>query len=220
MTGTSRHVVHRRNEGSPCFFTDEDYLVYLDCLKEAAERHRCAIHAYVLMPDHVQLLVSLDTEQRLSRVMRCVSGRYVEYVNYTYQRNGAFWEHGPRFTLIDSEHDLLASYLSIEATPVRACLAASPADYRWSSHGHHANGSEDTVIQDHPLYRNLGATQRERQLAYHELFRQPLGDGAPAGIKPSAHPGPTLSGDRLTGRIERLLPGVRPGMMAHAFAAA
>ena len=130
VTGTPRHVVQRRNDGSPCFFSDEDYLVYLDCLKEAAERHRCAIHAYVLMPDHVQLLVSLDTEQRLPRMMRCVSGRYVEYVNYTYQRNGAFWEHGPRSTLIDSERDLLASYRSIEATPVRACLAESPGTRR------------------------------------------------------------------------------------------
>ncbi len=217
MAGTLRHVVHRRNDGSSCFFTDEDYLVYLDCLKEAAERHRCAIHAYVLMPDHVQLLVSLDTELRFARVMRCISGRYVEYVNYIYQRNGAFWEHGPKFTLIDSEQDLLATYLSIEATPVRACLAASPADYRWSSHGHHADGSEDTVIRDHPLYLNLGATQRERQLAFHALFRQPLGDRAPAEIRPSAHLGSTLSGDRLTDRIERL---VRPGTMEHAFAAA
>lgn len=226
VTGTPRHVVQRRNDGSPCFFTDEDYLVYLDCLKEAAERHRCAIHAYVLMPDHVQLLVSLDTEQRLSRMMRCVSGRYVEYVNYIYQRNGAFWEHGPQSTVIDSEQDLLESYRAIESTPVRACLAESPADYRWSSHGHHANGSEDTVIRDHPLYLNLGATQRKRQLAYHELFRQPLGDRTPAKIGPSAPFGPTLSGDRLTDRIERLVRGVRPavsgrpGTMEHAFAAA
>jgi len=220
VTGTPRHVVQRRNDGSPCFFTDEDYLVYLDCLKEAAERHRCAIHAYVLMPDHVQLLVSLDTEQRLSRMMRCVSGRYVEYVNYIYQRNGAFWEHGPRSTMIDSEQDLLGRYRAIESTPVQACLAESPADYRWSSHDHHANGSEDTIIRDHPLYLNLGATQRERQLAYHELFGQPLGDGAPAEILRSARPGPTPSGDGLTDRIERLVPRVRPGTMAQAFAAA
>lgn len=226
VTGTPRHVVQRRNDGSSCFFTDEDYLVYLDCLKDAAERHRCAVHAYVLMPDHVQLLVSLDKAHRLARMMRCVNGRYVEYVNYSYQRNGAFWEHGPRSTLIDSEQDLLASYRSIEATPVRACLAASPADYRWSSHSHHAHGSEDTVIRDHPLYLNLGATQRERQLAYHKLFRQPLDDRAPAEIRPSAHLGPTLSEDRLTDRIERLVQGVRqadsgqPRTTEHAFAAA
>ena len=220
MAETPLHVVQRRTDGSPCFFADEDYLVYLDCLKDAAERHSCAVHAYVLMPDHVQLLVSLDTEQRLSRVMRCVSGRYMEYVNYIYQRNGAFWEHGPKFTLIDSEQDLLATYLSIEATPVRACLAASPADYRWSSHGHHAHGSEDTVIRDHPLYLNLGATQRERQLAYHVLFRQPLGDRALAKIRPSTQLDSMLIGDRLTDRIERLVGKVRPGTMEHAFAAA
>jgi len=220
MAGTPRHVVQRRTDGSPCFFTDEDYLVYLDCLKDAAERHNCAVHAYVLMPDHVQLLVSLDTEQRLSRVMRCVSGRYLEYVNYIYQRNGAFWGHGSRSTLIDSEQDLLATYLSIEATPVRACLAASPADYRWSSHGHHAGGGEDTVIRHHPLYLNLGATQRERQLAYRALLRQPLGDRAPAEIRPSPQLDSVRIGDRLTDRIERLVQRVRPGTMEHAFAAA
>ena len=220
MAETPLHVVQRRTDGSPCFFADEDYLVYLDCLKDAAERHKCAVHAYVLMPDHVQLLVSPDTEQRLSRIMRCISGRYVEYVNYIYQRNGAFWEHGPKSASIDSEQDVLATYLSIEATPVRECLAASPADYRWSSHGHHAHGSEDAVILDHPLYLKLGATRRERQHAYHALFRQRVGDRAPVQIRPSARLDSTLSEDRLADRIERLVGRVRPGAMEHAFAAA
>lgn len=220
MAGTPRHVVQRRTDGSPCFFTDEDYLVYLDCLKDAAERHKCAVHAYVLMPDHVQLLVSPGTEQRLSRIMRCVSGRYVEYVNYIYQRNGAFWEHGPRFTMIESEQDVLATYLSIEATPVRECLAASPADYRWSSHGHHANGSDDAIILDHPLYLDLGATRDERQHAYHALFRQRIGDRVPVETRPSAHLDSTLIEDRLSDRIERLVERARPGTNEHAFAAA
>ena len=220
MAGTPRHVVQRRTDGSPCFFTDEDYLVYLDCLKDAVARHKFAVHAYVLMPDHVQLLVGPDAEQRLARVLRCVGGRYVEYVNYIYQRNGAFWEHGPQSTVIDSEQDVLAACLSIEATPVRARLAASPADYRWSSHGHHASGGEDTVIRDHPSYLDLGATRRERQLAYHALFRQPLGDRAPAGIRPSTPLDSTLSADRLTDRIERLVRRARPDAMRNAFAAA
>jgi putative transposase len=220
MTGTARHVVQRRTDGSPCFFTDEDYLVYLDCLKDAVERHKCAVHAYVLMPDHVQLLVSPDQDQQLSRVLRCIGGRYVEYVNYIYQRNGAFWEHGPQSTVIDSEQDVLAVYRSIEATPVRACLAANPADYRWSSHGHHASDGEDTVIRDHPSYLDLGATRRERQLAYHALFRQPIGNRAPAEIKPSTPLDSTLSGDRLTDRIERLVRKVGPGTLEHAYAAA
>lgn len=209
--GTAHHVVKRRNDGSPCFFADDDYLVYLDFLGESAERHRCAIHAYVLMPDHVQLLVSPDAEYRLSLMMRCVSGRYVEYMNYIYQRHGAFWENGVKSTLLDSERDLLACYRSIESTPVRACLVATPADYRWSSYNHHANGCADTVIRDHPLYLKLGATQRERQPAYHELFSQPSYDRVPAETGTSTNRGFALDGNRFKDRIEQLARRVRPG---------
>ncbi|MGH8649067.1 MAG: transposase, partial [Burkholderiales bacterium] len=177
VAGLPRHVVHHGNDGTPCFLGDEDYLVYLDCLKGAAETHGCAIHAYVLMPNQVQLLVSLDSETRLAQLMRFVADRYLEYVNYTDQRNGAFWELEPGATPVDNDRELLCRYCAIEAEPVRACLVAAPTDYRWSSHRHHACGSEDAVIQDHAAYLALGTTQLARQLAYNELFR------AAAGIK-------------------------------------
>jgi len=201
--GTPRHVVHRRNDGAPCFLGDEDYLVYLDCLKGAAERLDCAIHAYVLMPDHVQLLVSLDSETRLAQLLRGISGRYVEYVNYTYQRNGRFWEHRARVTAIESERDLLARYCAIETTPVGACLAARPEDYRWSSHRHHACGNEDTIIREHPWYLKLGATQLARQLAYHEWFHQLPDDEAAVGARTSSDPKLALGDNRLEDGIER-----------------
>lgn len=208
---TPRHVVQRRNGDAPCFFTDEDYLVYLDCLQEAALRHHCAIHSYVLMPDHVQLLVSLDAEPRLTRMMRCVSGRYAEYVKYIYQqRNGDIWKHGLESTVVDTERRLLASYRSIESTPVRACLVASPADYRWSSYHHHADGCEDTVIQEHPSYLKLGATQHERRLAYHELFSQPLDDGEQVEARTSLNRGLAPGGDGFQDQIGLLVRRVRP----------
>jgi putative transposase len=179
--GTARHVVHRRNDGATCFFNDEDYLVYLDCLQEAAARHHCAIHCYVLMPDHAQLLVSPAAEHRLPVMMRCVAGRYAEYVHYIYQRHGAFWEHGPKSTRIDGERDLLACHCAIESAPTRASLAAQPADYRWSSYHHHALGREDAVVKEHPSYLRLGGSPRERQAAYRKSF-QPLD-----GLKGLAH---------------------------------
>lgn len=203
-----RHVIHRRNDGSPCFLGDEDYLVYLDCLKDAADRHECAIHAYALMPLEVQLLVSLDSETRLARVMRCISGRYVEYVNYTYQRNGRFWEHEAQVTPIDSEQDLLARYRAVEAGPVRARLAARPEHYRWSSHRHHACGGEDPVVRDHPWYLNLGTTHLARQLAYRELFQQPSADEAADGGRFSAQRELALGGNRRGDGIERPVRGL------------
>jgi putative transposase len=174
-TGTARHVVHRRNDGATCFFSDEDFLVYLDCLQEAAARHHCAIHCYALMPDHAQLLVSPAAEHRLPVMMRCVAGRYAEYVHYIYQRHGAFWEHGPKSTRIDGERNLLECHRAIESAPARASLAAEPADYRWSSYQHHALGREDAVLHDHPSYLRLGVNPKERQAAYRKSFQPPAG---------------------------------------------
>ena len=173
-SGSARHVTHRRNDGAPCFFNDDDYLVYLDCLKEAAARHHCSIHAYALLPGEAQLLVGAEGDSRLPLLLRCAGGRYVEYVHYIYQRNGFHWEHGPKTSLVEGARELLACQRTIESAPVRAQLAAGPAEYRWSSYRHHAHGSEDAVVRDHPCYLKLGADQEERQTAYQELFRHLL----------------------------------------------
>lgn len=179
--GSARHVTHRRNDGAPCFFNDDDYLVYLDCLKEAAERHHCAIHAYALLPGEAQLLVGAEGDNRLPLLLRCAGGRYVEYVRYIHQCNGFHWEHGPKGSRVEGARELLACQRSIESAPVQARLAAGPAAYRWSSYRHHAHGSEDAVVRDHPCYLELGADQDERQTAYQELFRQLLPESKTGG---------------------------------------
>lgn len=209
--GAAHHVVQRRNDNSSCFSADDDYLFYMDCLTDAAVRHRCEIHAYVLMPDKVELLVSPDAGHGLSSMMRGAGNRYLDYVNYIYQRNGAFWKRGFKTTLILGERNLLACCRSIESTPVQALLAASPADYRWSSHNHHAHGFEDTVLCHHPSYVNLGATQRERQRAYQEWFDQPFDDRVPAETTYSMERGFAANRCRSKDRLERRVRRGRPG---------
>jgi putative transposase len=206
---TPHHLVHRRSDRSPCFFSDEDYLVFLDCLKEAAERHGCAIHAYALMPDHVQLLVSLDSETRLEQFMRGLGAHYVEYVNYTYRRIGEFWEEEPNARAIGNEQELLACYRAVESAPVLARIVPGPADYRWSSHRHHACGGEDAIVRDHPWYLGLGTTQLARQLAYNELFRESTTDG-PVPDRLRAVPGRnrTLGAGWLEDGIKRSVRGL------------
>lgn len=52
------HVVQRGNSRQAVFFSDDDYAAYLDGLRQGAEKHGCAIHAYVLMTNHVHLLLT------------------------------------------------------------------------------------------------------------------------------------------------------------------
>jgi putative transposase len=202
--GSARHVTHRRNDGARCFFNDDDYLVYLDCLTEAAARHHCAIHAYALLPDQAHLLVGAESDNGLALLLRHAGGRYVEYVHYIYQRNGFHWEHGPRASLVEGARELLACQRSIESAPVQARLAAGPADYRWSSYRHHAGGNEDAVVRDHACYLKLAPTQDGRQAAYRELFRQ-------------APPERKADGNPLQARLSRL--GGRDGETLPAAAA-
>ena len=211
VAGVPHHVIQRGNNRAPVFFADEDYRFYLICLQKGAARYQCAIHAYVLMPNHVHLLVSPGAEEGLSLMMRYVGSRYVQYVNYVYSRTGTLWEGRFRSNLIESERYLLACYRYVELNPVRAGIVESPAKYPWSSYVHHAEGRENKVIQDHPIYAALGSTPWERQQAYRALFRKPIDDKELEEIRASVNAGLVLGGERFKDAIERgVARSVRP----------
>jgi putative transposase len=52
------HLIQRGNNHQACFFADEDYQHYLEWLEEYAAKWGCLIHAYVLMTNHVHLLLT------------------------------------------------------------------------------------------------------------------------------------------------------------------
>ena len=56
--GVPQHIVQRGNNRKSCFFSTDDYLYYLQELKKAASRNKVAVHAYVLMTNHVHLLAT------------------------------------------------------------------------------------------------------------------------------------------------------------------
>ena len=86
------HIVQRGINREPCFFADEDYQCYLHWLEEAARDCRSAIHAYVLMTNHVHLLLTPATPGAPARLMQSLGRRYVQYANRQYRRTGSLWE--------------------------------------------------------------------------------------------------------------------------------
>ena len=64
LIGIPQHVIQRGNNREPCFFTEQDYRRYLDDLLEVAKKYRCRIHAYVLMTNHVHILVTPMMEKK------------------------------------------------------------------------------------------------------------------------------------------------------------
>lgn len=166
------HIIQRGNNRQPCFFADGDYSVYLDWLGEHASKTGCRVHSYVLMTNHVHLLISADQVEAPGLLMKALGQRYVQYVNRTYRRSGTLWEGRFRSCLIQAEIYLLGCQRYIELNPVRAGMVVHPAEYRWSSYRANAQNEVDALVKPHPLYEALGLDAASRQVAYRELFRQ------------------------------------------------
>lgn len=205
LPGVPCHVVQRGNNRQARFYSEQDYRSYLGFLKEAADRYGCRIHAYVLMTNHVHLLVTPDDREGISRMMQSVGRRYVQLINYQYRRTGTLWEGRHKASLIDSEQYLLSCYRYIELNPVRAGMVESPADYPWSSYRAHAMGEENLIIKDHELYICLGGEPLSRQYAYRELFRQRMDGELVHKIRQAMEYGMPLGNERFKTQIERAL---------------
>jgi len=130
IAGIPWHVIQRGNNRSACFYAEEDYRRYLETLQEQATRHGCAIHAYVLMTNHVHLLLTPNRPDGVALLMKHLGQRYVQYINRTYRRSGTLWEGRFRSCLTQREDYVLSCYRYIELNPVRSDMVRHPRDYR------------------------------------------------------------------------------------------
>lgn len=175
LPGVPQHVIQRGNNREPCFYASGDYHRYRENLREAAEENDAHIHAYVLMTNHVHLLVTPGHPYSISHMMQDLGRKFVRYINRTYRRTGSLWEGRFKASLVDSEAYLFTCMRYVELNPVRAGMVPHPGDYRWSSYAANANGRSDFLLTSHPLYHALGNTEAQRQHAYRELFSLQLG---------------------------------------------
>jgi len=198
-------VIVRGNNRSEIFCADVDYRFYLEKLQLACDKHACEIHAYVLMTNHVHLLITPQDEQGLSKTLQMLGRYYVQYYNYSYQRTGTLWEGRYKATLIDSEAYLLTCMRYIELNPVRAGMVQHPSDYPWSSYHCNALDRPDELVKPHPEYLRMGKTDEERQVAYRQLFKRHIAESSMAEIREATNKAWVLGSDRFKQRIQKQL---------------
>jgi len=199
------HLIQRGNNREAIFFCDEDYQRYRAWLGEAATGNGCSVHAYVLMTNHVHLLVTPAAADAIPRMMQSLGRRYVRYVNAAYQRTGTLWEGRYRAAPIDSESYFLSCCRYIELNPVRAAMVRHPRGYAWSSYRAHALGRPDELVSDHPLYRALGRSSPQRQEAYRDLFRVSLDPDFIDSLRAATNGGWALGNDRFKRQIAKAM---------------
>ncbi len=204
VPGIPQHIIQRGNNREPCFYAEDDYLRYLDDLKDALTRNNCALHAYVLMTNHVHLLVTPFTEYGVSHTMQDVGRKYVQYINRTYKRSGTLWEGRYKSSLVDTEAYLLTCMRYIELNPVRAGMVMHPAEYQWSSYQHNAQGNENLILSSHPLYLSLHHDPLTRLHNYRELFRMHMNSEQLHEIRESLNQELVLGREEFKDKIEQM----------------
>ena len=170
IPGYPMHIVQRGNNRLPCFHRNQDYVMYLNSLAEMSTKYEVDVHAFVLMTNHVHILVTPTTSDGASRMMQQVGRKYVQLFNKYNQRSGTLWEGRFRSTLIDSETYLFACYRYIELNPVRAHMVNVPDDYRWSSYRVNALGSKSTLIKPRQELLQLSKDRNFRLERYRRIF--------------------------------------------------
>lgn len=168
------HVIQQGIDGKSIFREESDYSVFLGWLRDASRQFKVAIHAYALLPNQVDLLVTPSEAVGLGRLMQWIGRHYVPYFNRKYGRSGTLWQGRYKATVIDAEPYFMMCSRFIELAPVRSNIVINPDEYPWSSYAHHAGIKQDPVLSDHPVYWALGNTPFDREAAYKALLEQAL----------------------------------------------
>ena len=197
------HVIQRGNNRQLIFREEGDYQRFLVWLKEAARFYEVAIHAYVLMPNHIHLLATPSDPTGLALMMQKVGRFYVPWFNYKYKRTGGLFEGRFRTSLVDTESYFLACSRYIELNPVRAGISPAPLDYPWSSYAHHTGVRVDGLVTDHLLYWGMGNTPFQREAAYSELVMQGIPQDEVDFVTNSVLKNQPLGSDTFKAELER-----------------
>ena len=210
------HVLHRGNNGQNVFASTADFQYFLQLLANYARQFDVAIHAYVLMNNHVHLLVTpLQDNNGVSSLMQAVGRSYVRYFNDLINRSGTLWEGRYRSTLIQPERFGLACMIYTDLNPVRAGLVIDPAGYPWSSHSHYIGRRVDPLITPHAVAWALANTPFARETAYAALVQGGLQDSQQSALTQSVLTGWVLGDENfITGlqkKTNRRVTQTRPG---------
>ncbi len=200
--GIPQHIIQRGNNRHICFASNQDMAAYMHWLYVAAEKYQVLVHAWVLMTNHVHLLVTPTEEHAVSKMMQYLGRHYVRYFNQTYQRSGTLWEGRFKACLVESNHYFLVCQRYIELNPVRAGMVDDPADYLWSSYRANAFGVKTTLLSHHQCYIDLGGTATERQNHYRCLFVDQIPTHLITDIRYAVNKGLLLGSEQFREELE------------------
>lgn len=210
------HIIQRGHNRQAVFAGDDDYLYYLDNLKEWKDKLGCKLYAYCLMSNHVHLVIDPgDDSENLALLMKRVAGRQTRYVNKLEKRSGSLWEGRYKSSPINANEYLLACCRYVELNPLRAGMVDDPAQYRWSSCPAKVGLQKQPWLALDPFYQRLGKSAAKRAEEYAAWLRETIPEAESKLIREATQRGQLTANGKfareLSEKIGRRLEPRGPG---------
>lgn len=187
------------------FFATDDYLLFRETLARAAIDNGCAVHAYVLMTNHVHMLITPEAEKSIPRLLQAIGRSYVQVINRKYERVGPLWQGRYKACLIQDDLYLLHCQRYIELNPVRAGMVPKPSAYPYSSYHSNAYGKKDLIVIPHATYLNLASDSDLRRRIYRRMFSPRVEPTLFDRIREATNACGILGNDRFQGHFQNML---------------
>lgn len=203
LGGVLHHVSQSGNNRQSVFVDAADYEAFLAALRESAIQSGVAVHGYVLLDNHVELLVTPKTERGVPTLMQAVGRRYARHFNDRHGRSGALWNGRYRSTLVDARTYLMPCMAYLDLAPVRRGTVERPEDHRWSSHANYIGLRTDPLLTPHPTIWQLGNTPFAREESYANQVRSGLEASRQQRIEHALHGGWPLGSEEFLVELEQ-----------------
>ena len=174
--GAFYHVIVRGNQRQRIFRDDRDRLYYLGRVEHYRQRYRFNIYAYVLMSNHVHLLLETGATP-LSKILQGIQFTYTQHYNRRYGTVGHLFQGRYKAILCDRDAYLLELVRYIHLNPVRLKNPEELATYRWSSHPAYLGRKGPVTVDTKVVLGELGNSAGQASKAYRKFIDEGRGLG-------------------------------------------
>ncbi len=169
--GAFYHIIVRGNQRQDIFLDDHDRDEYLRRLRRYKKVHGFNLYAYVLMTNHIHLLME-TVQAPISKIMQVLSFGYTQYFNRKHGKSGHLFQGRYKSFLCDKDAYMLELVRYIHLNPVRAGMVKDPDDYRWSSHHQYLKASGGLADVDDVL-QQFSKNRVKSTMVYNNFMKVP-----------------------------------------------
>ncbi len=163
------HVMNRARRHQELFIDRDDYICFVELLKQTSELFNIRVSAYCFMPNHYHLLVQTPAKN-LARCMRHLNGVYTQKYNVRYASDGTLFRGRYKSILVEEDEYLLHLVRYIHRNPLKAGIVKKMAHYPWSSHMGYVSNAKKWDWLHKRFILSMLSSNKDQQKRRYKLF--------------------------------------------------